>query len=270
MSRRALARNILTEKIRIAKYLAQHNVCSRRDVDRLIAAGRVMVNQKTLTSPVCFVDDTDEICVDNKRVNSQKQSRVWLYYKPVGEITTHHDPQKRKTVFQSVRKKGLERVVSVGRLDINSEGLLLLTNSSEIAHALESPRLVWQRKYKVRVFGRFNAHRLQQWADDPTAARMILRNITLEGIRYAPIEIERERENLQGATEKNHRNFWCNVSLHEGKNREIRKIMAALGLQVNRLIRQAYGPFVLQGLKPGDLHEVPIEKVRTLIQNIDL
>lgn len=223
---------------RIAKVLARAGVASRRGAEQLIADGRVTVNGKTLTSPALNVSPRDNITVDGKAVGEPEKTRLWRYHKPTGLVTSHKDPEGRDTVFQKL-PKDLGRVISVGRLDLNSEGLLLLTNNGELSRALELPSTGWARRYRVRAFGRVTEVELEK----------LRKGITAEGVKYGPIEVEIERE--QGG------NKWLNVSLREGKNREIRKALAAVGMTVNRLIRISYGPFQLGNLQPGEVKSVP-------------
>lgn len=223
---------------RIAKRLARAGVCSRRDAERLIADGRVAVDGRTVETPATKVDDSARITVDGKPVAAVDKTRMWRYHKPEGLICTHSDPRGRPTVFDKL-PRGLPRVVSVGRLDINSEGLLLLTNDGALARRLELPANAWTRRYRVRVYGRVDAKDLARMGD----------GLTVDGVRYGPIKAA--IDHVQGA------NCWLTVALTEGKNREVRKALATLGLQVNRLIRTAYGPFQLGGLKPGAADEVP-------------
>ncbi|WP_233347720.1 pseudouridine synthase [Hyphobacterium indicum] len=223
---------------RIAKVLARAGIASRRGSEQLIADGRVTVNGKTLTSPALNVSPKDRIAVDGKPVGEPEKTRLWRYHKPTGLVTSHKDPEGRDTVFQKLPKE-LGRVISIGRLDLNSEGLLLLTNNGELSRALELPSTGWARRYRVRAFGRVTEVELEK----------LRKGITAEGVKYGPIEVEIERE--QGG------NKWLNVSLREGKNREIRKALAAVGMTVNRLIRISYGPFQLGNLQPGEVKSVP-------------
>lgn len=226
---------------RIAKFLAHCGVCSRRDGEAFITQGRVKLNGAVVTSPVTFIQPTDHVEVDGTPVTAPTKEKLWLFYKPVGLITTHKDPEGRPTVFEYAQSKGLPRVISVGRLDINSEGLLLLTTSSRFAHEAEKPATGWERTYRVRVFGQL-----------PVSDLLALKNgITIEGIHYGPIAVEIEAPNQS-------RNQWLYMTLTEGKNREIRKILNHFGLQVNRLVRVRYGPYDLQGLKPGDIKSAPL------------
>lgn len=223
---------------RIAKVIARAGLCSRRDAERWIADGRVSVNGKILATPAFTVGPDDHVLVDGKRLPAVEATRLFLYHKPAGLVTTAHDEDDRPTVFDNL-PPGLPRVISVGRLDLNSEGLLLLTNDGELARYLELPANAWTRRYRVRVHGTVKADALSSLA----------RGITVEGMQYGPIEAAIERAQT-GA------NVWLVVTLQEGKNREIRKVMAHLGLQVSRLIRTAYGPFQLGDLPPGSAEEI--------------
>jgi len=218
--------------------LARAGVASRRGAEQLILDGRVAVNGKTLKSPALNVTARDNIVVDGKVIGEPEKTRLWRYHKPTGLVTSHKDPEGRDTVFQKLPKE-LGRVISIGRLDLNSEGLLLLTNNGELSRALELPSTGWARRYRVRAFGRVTETELEK----------LRKGITAEGVKYGPIEVEIERE--QGG------NKWLNVSLREGKNREIRKALAAVGMTVNRLIRISYGPFQLGNLQPGEVKPVP-------------
>lgn len=237
---------------RIAKVIADAGVCSRRAAEDLIAQGRVTLNGTVLKTPAVTVTSQDKIIVDGKalRTTTDKQPRLWLLHKPAGWITTAHDPQGRPTVFDNLPKK-IGRVISVGRLDINSEGLLLLTNDGGLSRAMELPRTGLPRRYRVRVYGEIDLDAL----DD------LQNGITYEGITYGPI---------QARLEKNARanNQWLQVTLHEGKNREIRQVMRALGLQVNRLVRTSYGPFELGTLDAGKVVEVSRDKVENFCRQI--
>jgi len=229
---------------RIAKVLSRAGVASRRDAERMIEAGRVSVNGQVLTSPALNVTGRDRIEVDGKPIAEKEPERIWLYHKPVGRVTTHRDEKDRSTIFDDLPEDMPKHVLTVGRLDLNSEGLLLLTNDGEVKRKLELPSTGWVRKYKVRVNGR------------PTEERFapLRRGITVEGEKFAPMTISLDRQ--QGA------NAWLTVSLKEGKNREIRRAMAEIDLTVNRLIRVAYGPFQLGDLKAGKVEEVRRRVVR--------
>lgn len=234
---------------RIAKRLARAGVCSRRDAERLIAQGRVAVDGKVLTSPALRVGPDARIAIDGKPIAAAEPPRLWRYHKPTGLLTTHRDPQGRPTIFQAL-PKDLPRVVSVGRLDLNSEGLLLLTNDGMLARRLELPATGWTRRYRVRVFGTVRVEDLAR----------LSKGITIAGIRYGPVAATLDR--VQG------RNAWLTMSLKEGKNREVRKLLEHLGLKVNRLIRLAYGPFQLGKLAPGAVDEVPRRVLKTLLGSL--
>jgi 23S rRNA pseudouridine2605 synthase len=228
---------------RIAKRLARAGLCSRRDAERWIAQGRVAVGGKVLDSPALTVMPGDDIRVDGKPLPSDEPARLWRYHKPPGLVTTHHDPQGRPTVFDRLRGE-LPRVISVGRLDLNSEGLLLLTNDGGLARALELPSRGWLRRYRLRVHG----------AVDPARLAALEAGITIGGVAYGSIRAMLDRQQASNA--------WLTVSLREGKNREIRRVMEHLGLAVTRLIRIAYGPFQLGELPRGAVEEVPRRVLR--------
>jgi 23S rRNA pseudouridine2605 synthase len=223
---------------RIAKALARAGLCSRREAERWIGQGRVAVDGAVLTSPARDVDATNRIEVDGKPLPAAELTRLFRYHKPPGLVTTHKDEQGRPTVFDRL-PPGLPRLISVGRLDLNSEGLLLLTNDGALARELELPRRGWLRRYRVRVHG----------APEPERLAELSQGVTVDGVEYGPIEAVLDR--AQGA------NAWMTVGLREGRNREIRKVMAHLGLDVTRLIRTAYGPFQLGDLPRGAVAEVP-------------
>jgi 23S rRNA pseudouridine2605 synthase len=224
---------------RVAKVLARAGVASRREVERLIAAGRVRLNGVVLDTPAVRVGPQDSLSVDGRPVAAREATRVWRYHKPAGLLTSHRDPQGRPTVFEHL-PPDLPRVISVGRLDLNSEGLLLLTNDGELARALELPATGLVRRYRARARGRATQDQLDQLKD----------GMTVEGVHYGPIDARLE-ENQGGGV-----NQWITVTLSEGKNREVRKVLEALDLTVNRLIRLEYGPFDLGSLKPGEVVEV--------------
>ncbi|MFP1644264.1 pseudouridine synthase [Pontitalea aquivivens] len=222
---------------RIAKVIARSGVASRRDAEKMILAGRVAVNGKKIDSPALDVTPADRVTIDGKPIDAPQETRVWLYYKPLGLVTTEKDEQGRRTIFDEM-PEGMPRVLNVGRLDLNSEGLLLLTNDGGLKRRLELPETGWLRKYRVRVNGRPNDATF-----DP-----LRRGITIEGEEFQPMEITLDRQ--QGA------NAWLTVGIREGRNREVRRAMAEVGLVVNRLIRVSYGPFRLNEMKPGDVVEV--------------
>ena len=225
---------------RIAKKLARIGIASRREVERMIADGRVEVDGKILASPALNVTDANKIAVDGKPVGVADEPRVWRYHKSAGTLTTNSDPQGRPTIFEKLPPE-LPRVVTVGRLDYNTEGLLLLTNDGGLARHLELPQHAWIRHYRVRVYGKISQARLKKLED----------GVTIDGVHYEPIKVELEQEKQEG------HNSWLAVSLKEGKNREIRKVMEHLDLQVTRLLRVAFGPFQLGKLPRGGIEEVP-------------
>ena len=227
---------------RIAKRLARAGIASRRDAETMIAAGRIAVNGKVLDTPAFNVKRTDAITVDGKPLPPIERTRVWLYHKRAGLVTTNRDPEGRPTVFDSL-PEGMPRVLSVGRLDINTEGLLLLTNDGGLARVLELPSTGWVRKYRVRAHGKVTQADLDALKD----------GIAIDGIFYGAVEATLERE--QGT------NVWLTVALREGKNREVKNILGALGLTVTRLIRISFGPFQLADLEEGAVREL---KGRTL------
>jgi 23S rRNA pseudouridine2605 synthase len=222
---------------RIAKVMARAGLCSRREAETWITEGRVKVNGEKLTSPARNVTARDDIRVDGKPLPDREKVRLWRYHKPRGLLTTAKDPQGRPTVFESLPKE-LPRVVSVGRLDLNSEGLLLLTNDGEIARKLELPATGWVRRYRVRVNGTVEVAHLNE----------LRKGITVEGIKYGSVQASLDRQ--QGD------NAWLTMSLTEGKNREIRKVCGHFGWGVSRLIRISYGPFQLGNLEKGEVEEV--------------
>ena len=228
---------------RIAKVLSRRGVASRRDAERMIEAGRVKVNGKVITTPALNVIESDKISVDGTELGAEEPRRLWLYHKPNGLVTTAKDEKGRKTVFDDL-PDDMPRVMSVGRLDLNSEGLLLLTNDGALKRKLELPSTGWIRKYRVRVMG------------TPTdeALEPLRKGITVEGERFQGMSVILDRQ--QG------RNAWLTVGLREGKNREIRRAMEAVNLTVNRLIRISYGPFRLNDLKAGEVEEVKARVIR--------
>jgi 23S rRNA pseudouridine2605 synthase len=225
------------KKERIAKVLARAGLCSRRDAERWIASGRVAVNGETLESPAFTVGPEDEIVVDGQPLPKAEKTRLFMFHKPEGLVTTAKDERGRPTVFDGLPPE-LGRLISIGRLDMNTEGLLLLTNDGELARWLELPSTGWTRRYRVRVYGQVPAN----------AVERLRKGMTVEGVRYGGIEAVIDK--AEGS------NSWLTLSLSEGKNREIRKVMEALGLKVNRLIRVSYGPFQLGKLPRAALEEV--------------
>jgi len=228
---------------RIAKYLARAGIASRRDAEKLIAEGKVKLAGQVITSPATFVQPGDALTVAGRPVAAPERTRLFRYHKPAGLVTTHRDERGRPTVFAEL-PPGLPRLVSVGRLDLTSEGLLLLTNDGALARRLELPANAWLRRYRVRVHG----------AIDERSLAALGQGVTVEGVRYGPIQAG--LDSRQGA------NAWLTVALQEGKNREIRRVMEHLGLAVNRLIRTAYGPFQLGNLPRGAVEEVNAKVLR--------
>jgi len=223
--------------MRIAKAMAQAGLCSRREAERWIEAGRVCVNGKTLDTPAVIVTPGDTVTVDDKPLPRATSVRLWRYHKPKGLMTTHADPEGRRTVFDAL-PKDMPRVISIGRLDFATEGLLLLTTSGELARHMELPTTGWLRRYRVRARGAITQEKLDK----------LKSGIELDGVRFGAIEARLDRE--QGA------NIWLTMGLREGKNREVKRVAAHLGLEVNRLIRISFGPFNLGDLQAGDVEEI--------------
>ena len=222
---------------RIAKVLSRAGVASRREAERMIELGEVSVNGKIITSPALNVVPSDKIMVRGQQISEPEPARLWLYYKPDGLVTSESDEKGRETVFDNLPPE-LPRVMSIGRLDLNSEGLLLLTNDGALKRRLELPSTGWLRKYRVRVNGN---------PMDPDL-EPLRKGIVIDGERFQPMNVVIDR--IQGA------NAWLTVGLREGKNREIRRAMAAINLTVNRLIRISYGPFRLGDMEPGQVEEI--------------
>ncbi len=231
---------------RIAKRMARAGLCSRREAEVWIAEGRVSVNGKKISSPALNVSGSDSIKVDGKLLAAKEQARLWLYHKPTGLVTTHKDPEGRPTVFSAL-PKDLPRVISVGRLDLNSEGLLLLTNDGDLARKLELPATGWIRRYRVRVFGHIT----------PAMISEMKKGVVSEGVHYGPVEAV-----VDGGKGDN---AWLTVSLKEGKNREVRKIFEHFGCKVSRLMRLSYGPFQLGNLEKGEVKEVTGKVLKSFI-----
>ncbi len=242
------------EGARVAKLLARAGVASRRAVERLIEEGRVALNGEVLTTPVVKVRPGDILTVDGKMIDEPEATRVFRYHKPTGLMTTHNDPKNRPTVFQAL-PRDLPRLISVGRLDLNSEGLLLLTNDGALSRALEMPQNAWTRRYRARAFGDTTQAKLDRLKD----------GVTVEGVRYGPIEARLDKAQDKAGGGKN---IWITLSLSEGKNREVRRVLESIGLKVNRLIRLSYGPFALGTLLPGQVEEVGPRVIRELLEGI--
>ena len=228
---------------RISKFMARSGACSRREAEKLIEQKRVTVNGEIVESPALKVEGNENIRIDGEKLPQKDITRLWLYHKPVGLLTTHKDTQDRATVFDNLPSV-LPRVISVGRLDLNSEGLLLLTNNGELSRKLELPNNGWVRRYKVKVHGFIDENKIASLA----------KGISVDGVDYGPIKVE--IENKSGT------NAWLVVSLSEGKNREVRRVMKAIGLDVARLIRLSYGPFQLGSLKRGEVKEIPAKVLK--------
>ncbi|HEV7276938.1 MAG TPA: pseudouridine synthase [Devosiaceae bacterium] len=229
---------------RLAKTIARSGLCSRRDAEHWIKEGRVSVNGQTVKTPAFNVTDKDRIKVDGEPLAARQGTRVWLYHKPAGLVVTEKDPEGRETIFERLEQQGLPRVVTIGRLDLNTEGLLLLTNDGGLKRVLELPATGWLRKYRVRAFGTVTQAQLDT----------LRGGVEIDGIKYGQIDATLERE--QGA------NTWLLVSLREGKNREVKNVLASLGLQVNRLIRVSYGPFQLGDIPIGAVEAVKARVLR--------
>ncbi len=228
---------------RIAKVIARAGLASRREAEAWIAAGRVSVNGSAISSPARNVTAADAVAVDGKPLPVRERTRLFLHHKPRGRVTSHADPGGRPTVFAAL-PKGLPRLISVGRLDLDTEGLLLLTNDGGLARALELPATGWLRRYRVRARGRV----------EQAALDRLRRGVTIDGMRYGPIEATVDR--VQGG------NVWLTVAIREGKNREVKNVLGHLGLAVNRLIRVSFGPFRLGELPPGAIEEVRTRALR--------
>ena len=232
-----------TKGERIAKRIARAGICSRRDAERMIEAGRVKLNGKVLSTPAVLVTAKDKIQVDGAALPDADTTRLWRYHKPSGLVTSHKDPEGRPTVFQKLPPE-LPRLISIGRLDLNTEGLLLLTNDGALARELELPATGWVRRYRVRAHGKIEQPALDQ----------LKKGIEIDGVRYGNIDARLDK--VQGG------NVWISMSLREGKNREVKRVLEHLGLQVNRLIRLSYGPFQLGDLQRGEVKEVPRRTLR--------
>lgn len=236
-------KNQHTSGERIAKAIARAGLASRREAEQWIATGRVTLNGKVVDSPAVNVTEQDRVTVDGQALPARERTRLFLYHKPRGLVTTHADPQERPTIFSGLPKH-LPRLISVGRLDLNTEGLLLLTNDGGLARALELPETAWLRRYRVRAHGRVTQERLDA----------LRRGVTIDGIRYGPIEAMLERD--VGS------NVWLTFAIREGKNREVRNVLGHLGLKVARLIRVSFGPFQLGELPVGAVEEVKTRHLR--------
>ena len=228
---------------RLAKFMARSGVCSRREAETIINQKRVTVNGEIVETPAFNVEGNEKILLDGEPLPTVQKTRLWLYHKPAGLLTTHKDTEARSTVFENL-PPDMPRVISVGRLDLNSEGLLLLTNNGELSRQLELPKNAWSRRYKVRVHGTLNMKKLAE----------LEKGVIIDGVQYGPVKIEKESQNGT--------NSWLLITLCEGKNREVRKLMKSVGLEVARLIRLSYGPFQLGNLKKGEVKEVPFKVLK--------
>lgn len=231
---------------RLAKVMARSGVCSRREAERWIADGRVRVNDTTIETPATLVKSTDFIEIDGVPLPKKEKTQVWIFHKPRGVVTTHFDPEGRETLFDLLPHHLPDHVISVGRLDLMSEGLILLTNDGELARQLEHPSSEIPRVYQVRIFG----------ALDPQGLAQLTKGITVNGVNYGPIAWR------QGPCKGD--NQWIEMTLTEGKNREIRKVIDHIGGRVNRLIRVAYGPFKLGDLEVAALKKVSQKELNSL------
>ncbi len=223
---------------RIAKVLARAGIGSRRAVERMIEARMVKINGQVVDNPATLITSVEGITVDGQKVNEPEETRLWIYHKPTGRLTTYHDPEGRPTIFEAL-PANIPRVISVGRLDLNTEGLLLLTNDGGLARWLELPSTGWIRTYRVRVNGRFHHKRLEE----------ISKGVTIDGVNYRSVDIKLD-ERKEGV------NQWMTIGISEGKNREVRKLLEYAGMTVTRLIRISYGPFELGKLQRGSVEEI--------------
>ena len=242
--------NISNKGQRIAKIIAASGYCSRRQAEELISHGRVKVNGKIIDSPALLITD-QAIKIDNKLISAPQALKVWVFHKPKGYIVSNNDPQSRKTIFD-ILPDSLPRVITVGRLDINTEGLLILTNNGEAARYMELPQNKWIRNYRVRVYGKIDIEKLDR----------LKNGIKIDGIYYASIKVEIDREEEKSNSKAN---SWLKISLSEGKNREVKKVLEYCGLQVNRLIRISFGPFHLGNLKTGAVKQIPSNSLKEIL-----
>ncbi|MCI5048870.1 MAG: rRNA pseudouridine synthase [Rickettsiales bacterium] len=226
---------------RISKRIARAGICSRREAERLIGRGKVKLNGERIKTPAVNVTDEDEIEVNGRPLEGKAPVKLWMYHKPAGLVTTHSDPEGRPTVFEHLPEDLPPHIISVGRLDLNSEGLLLLTNDGELSRHMEHPETGWLRRYKVRMHG----------FPDATYLRKLKKGITIDDATYRGIQVQQIEKQGEG------KNIWAEVTLSEGKNREIRRVFEHVGCPVSRLIRVSYGPFQLGSLAEGQVKEVP-------------
>lgn len=263
----------MSEKLRLSKVIARSGIASRREAEKLIKSGEVKVNGVLVTTPVFFVSDSDLVTVKGLRVQKKSEEiKIWKFYKPRGVITSNEDPKGRPVVFdyfkrsreffnkttsnhnkqkENSEKIRRNRLIYIGRLDYNSEGLLLFTNSGDIARKMELPKYALQRTYRVRIFGNLN----EESREDMQKGRIVI-----DGVKYGPAIVENERKSSNTS-----KNQWIRITISEGKNREIRKIMKHFGCSVNRLIRVSYGPFKLGNLLPGEIKPAELKEMKALL-----
>lgn len=242
---------IFSNNDRIAKRIAQSGYCSRRAAEKLIISGKVKLNGSKILKCNINVNSKDVIHIDDKLLTRKDKTRVWLYYKRRGFLVTNNDIKGRPNIFDDIKNKIKYRVISVGRLDFNSEGLIILTNNGDLARKLELPKNNIERTYKVKIYGD-----LKYGVID-----ILKKGISINGLTYKTIKLE--------IGEKKNKNVWIKMSLIEGKNREIRKIMSHFGCKVNRLIRVGYGPFILKDLKPGQINEINNNALNKILNRLD-
>lgn len=235
---------------RIAKIIARSGFCSRREAEKLIEQERVKMDGKIITTPATFVTDKNEVRIDGTPIKSKEETKLWIFSKPQGVLVTSKDPQGRKTIYD-ILPKNTSRLIPIGRLDYNTEGLLLLTNDGALSRHLELPSSGWIRKYRVRAYGQFDEGQLD----------LIRNGVQIDGVKYRPAKIELEKIGKEAKSGNN----WFTISIKEGKNREVRKLFEHIGLKVNRLIRTSYGPFSLGDIVAGELKGVPRKYLREQI-----
>lgn len=234
----------------VAKVIARCGYCSKREADRLILEGRVKVNGININTPLVFITD-QSIKIDNKLLNQKEKTKLWLFNKPAGYIVSNNDPQKRKSIYE-ILPQTLPRVVPVGRLDINTEGLLLLTNDGKLANFIAHPSNGWIRQYRVKVHGFLN--------DNVNFDKYAKKGVVIDGVKYAPFKITIEKTN-------NSTNFWLKIAITEGKNREVRNIMEYLDFKIQKLIRISFGPFQLGSMPTGAIKSVNEKALKSILGN---
>ena len=241
--------------LKLAKIIASSGITSRRKAEQMIVNGLVKVEGCVINNVAMRVSIDANICINDQKINCQLNPKIWLYYKPRGTIVTHHDPQNRQSIFDLL-PKNMKQVISVGRLDFNSEGLLLLTNNGDISYKIASPYNQWLREYRVRCFGNLNQDKFMQ----------LMHGVKIEGVIYKPVSVKLVSDNIVNMN----KNFWLDIVLQDGKNREIHKLMEFCGVQVNKLIRVQYGPFSVDGLSIGDLICLPQEMINLVMKDLQL